>query len=166
MKAQRCNVITPMNSIEPNQTSRREFIKTSTAATVGGIIAAPGILGTKSSAASPGDPIRVGLVGCGGRGTGAAAQALKAGDDIHLVAVGDAFEKAIAGSLKAVSSEAGEEKVNVKADKMFVGLDAYQKVIDSGVDVVLLASAAVTSCSTWATDLRLIQRAPWAAPRR
>ena len=129
-----------MNSIEPNQTSRREFIKTSTAATVGGIIAAPGILGTKSSAASPGDPIRVGLVGCGGRGTGAAAQALKAGDDIHLVAVGDAFEKAIAGSLKAVSSEAGEEKVNVKADKMFVGLDAYQKVIDSGVDVVLLAS--------------------------
>jgi predicted dehydrogenase len=129
-----------MNSTEPNQTSRRQFIKTSTAATVGGIITAPAILGTKSSAASPGDPIRVGLVGCGGRGTGAAAQALKAGDDIHLVAVGDAFEKAIAGSLKAVSKEAGEDKVKVKADKMFVGLDAYQKVIDSGVDVVLLAS--------------------------
>src|SRR5882672_575994 len=129
-----------MNSTEPNQTSRRQFIKTSTAATVGGIITAPAILGTKSSAASPGDPIRVGLVGCGGRGTGAAAQALKAGDDIHLVAVGDAFEKAIAGALKAVAAEAGEDKVKVKADKMFVGLDAYQKVIDSGVDVVLLAS--------------------------
>lgn len=129
-----------MNSTEPNQTSRRQFIKTSTAATVGGIITAPAILGTKSSAASPGDPIRVGLVGCGGRGTGAAAQALKAGPDIHLVAVGDAFEKAIGGSLKAVGKEAGEEKVKVKADKMFVGLDAYQKVIDSGVDVVLLAS--------------------------
>ena len=129
-----------MNSIEPNQTSRRQFIKTSTAATVGGIITAPAILGTRSSAASPGDPIRIGLVGCGGRGTGAAAQALKAGSDIHLVAVGDAFEKPLAGSLKAVTAEVGEDKVKVKADKMFVGLDAYQKVIDSGVDVVLLAS--------------------------
>jgi len=129
-----------MNSIDPNQTSRRDFLKTSTAATVGGILAAPAILGSKSLAASPGDPIRVGLVGCGGRGTGAAAQALKAGPDIHLVAVGDAFEKALSGSLKAVASEAGEDKVKVKPDKMFVGLDAYQKVIDSGVDVVLLAS--------------------------
>jgi len=129
-----------MNSTDPNQTSRRQFIKTSTAATVGGLISAPAILGTKSSAASPGDPIRVGLIGAGGRGTGAAAQALKAGPDIHLVAVGDAFEKAIGSSLKAVSKEAGEDKVKVKADKMFVGLDAYQKVIDSGIDVVLLAT--------------------------
>ena len=129
-----------MNSTDQSQTTRRQFLKTSTAATVGGMIAAPAILGTKSSAASPGDPIRIGLVGCGGRGTGAAAQALKAGPDIHLVAVGDAFEKPLANSLKAVSTEVGEDKVKVKADKMFVGLDAYQKVIDSGVDVVLLAS--------------------------
>ena len=129
-----------MNSTEPNQTSRRQFIKTSTAATVGGMIATPAMLGTRSFAASPGDPIRVGLVGCGGRGTGAAAQALKAGPDIHLVAVGDAFEKAITGSLKAVASEAGADKVKVKADKTFVGLDAYKKVIESGVDVVLLAT--------------------------
>jgi predicted dehydrogenase len=129
-----------MNAIEQTQTSRRQFLKTSTAATVGGIITAPAILGTKSFAASPGDPIRVGLVGAGGRGTGAAAQALKAGPDIHLVAIGDAFERPIAGSLKAVAKEAGEDKVKVKADKRFVGLDAYRKVIDSGVDVVLLAS--------------------------
>lgn len=129
-----------MNSIDPNQTSRRHFLKTSTAAAVGGVIAAPAILGTKSSAASPGDEIRVGLIGCGGRGTGAAAQALQAGSDIHLVAVGDAFEKPLAGSLKAISTEAGADKVKVKPDKMFVGLDAYQKVIDSGIDVVLLAS--------------------------
>src|SRR6187402_1057064 len=128
-----------MHTIEQSQTTRREFLKTSTAA-VGGVIAVPAILGNKSFAASPGDPIRVGLVGCGGRGTGAAAQALKAGPDIHLVAVGDAFEKPLAGSLKAVAAEVGEEKVKVKADKMFAGLDAYQKVINSGVDVVLLAS--------------------------
>jgi predicted dehydrogenase len=129
-----------MNTIDPNQTSRRHFLKTSTAAAVGGVIAAPAILGTKSSAASPGDEIRVGLIGCGGRGTGAAAQALQAGSDIHLVAVGDAFEKPLAGSIKAIAAEAGAEKVKVKPDKMFVGLDAYQKVIDSGVDAVLLAS--------------------------
>ena len=44
---------------------------------------------------------------------------------LHLVAVGDAFEKPLAGALKAVSAEVGEEKVKVKADKMFAGLDAY-----------------------------------------
>ena len=68
-----------MNSMEPQQSTRRQFIKTSTAAAVGGVIAAPAILGTKSSAASPGDEIRIGLIGCGGRGSEAAMNALRGG---------------------------------------------------------------------------------------
>jgi myo-inositol 2-dehydrogenase / D-chiro-inositol 1-dehydrogenase len=83
----------------------------------------------------------VGLVGCGGRGTGAAADALQAGPDIHLVAMGDVLPNALDNSLKQLQAQ-GElaNRVKVTADKMFVGLDAYQKVIDSGVDVVLLTT--------------------------
>ena len=126
--------------MQTSDTTRRQFLKSSTAAALAGAVAGPFILNTRSSAASPGDTLRVGLVGCGGRGTGAAAQALKSEGEVHLVAVGDVFEKPMAGALKAVAKEAGEEKVKVKAENMFVGLDAYQKVIASGVDVVLLAS--------------------------
>ena len=127
-----------MNNNESSPTSRREFLKTS--ATAAAILAAPAILGTKSSAASPGDTIKVGLIGCGGRGTGAAAQALKADPNVELFAVGDVFEKALSGSLQAVAAEAGADKVKVKPENRFVGLDAYQKVIASGVDVVVLAT--------------------------
>ena len=127
-----------MNNNESSPTSRREFLKTS--ATAAAVLAAPAILGTKSSAASPGDTLKIGLIGCGGRGTGAAAQALKADPNVELYAVGDAFEKALSGSLKAVAAEAGADKVKVKPENKFVGLDAYQKVIASGVDVVVLAT--------------------------
>src|SRR6185295_474474 len=129
-----------MNINETSVTTRRDFLRTSTTAAFAGAVAGPALLGTKSSAASPGDTLKVGLIGCGGRGTGAAAQALKAGDDIKLFAMGDVFAKAIPGALKAISKEAGEEKVKVTPENTFVGLDAYQKVLASGVDVVILAT--------------------------
>jgi myo-inositol 2-dehydrogenase / D-chiro-inositol 1-dehydrogenase len=122
-------------------TSRRSFLKTSTAAALGGALSAPLILGTKSSAASPGDTIRVGLIGCGGRGSGAAKQALNADKNVVLTSMADTFSDRLEGSLKSLKSdpEVGE-RVNVKPDNCFLGLDAYQKVIDSGVDVVILAT--------------------------
>ncbi len=83
--------------------------------------------------------MRIGLIGCGGRGSGAADQALKADDNVVLVAMGDAFENRLQDSLKGLQTAHGP-KVKVTPDKCFVGLDAYQKVIDSGVDVVLLAT--------------------------
>ncbi len=129
-----------MNQFEDTPTSRREFIKTSTAVTLGGALAGSLFLDTNSRAASPGETLKVGLVGCGGRGSGAAAQALKADGNVELVAMGDAFERPIKGALKAIASEAGEDKVKVKAENTFVGLDAYRKVIDSGVDLVILAT--------------------------
>ena len=105
-----------------------------------GAVVAPHLLASKARAVSPGDTLKIGLIGCGGRGTGAAAQALQADTNIQLFAVGDVFESAIKGSLRAVTTEAGAEKVKVAPENQFVGLDAYQKVLASGVDVVLLAT--------------------------
>jgi len=129
-----------MNKPESSLTSRREFLKVSSTAAFAGAMVAPQVLIPKARAASPGETLKVGLVGCGGRGTGAAAQALKADASVQLVAVGDVFERAVNSSVKAVAAEAGADKVKVTPENMFVGLDAYQKVIASGVDVVLLAT--------------------------
>ncbi len=129
-----------MNTTQSSLTSRREFLKSSSTAAFAGAIAAPHFFTSSSHAASPGETLKVGLIGCGGRGTGAAAQALKADSNVELFAVGDVFERALSGSIKAVAAEAGADKVKVKPENMFVGLDAYRKVINSGVDVVLLAS--------------------------
>ena len=129
-----------MQKFENQLSSRRGFLKTSSTAALAGSLAMPLIFTSKSGAASPGDPLKVGLIGCGGRGTGAAAQALKADPNVQLFAIGDAFEQALSSSLKAVAAEAGAEKLKVTPERMFVGLDAYQKVIASGVDVVILAT--------------------------
>src|SRR5205809_5118499 len=93
------NVTKHMNSTEQSHTSRRQFLKTSTAATVGGLMAAPAILGTKSSAASPGDEIRVGLIGCGGRGSEAAMNALRGDKNATITAIGDIYAENIASKL-------------------------------------------------------------------
>ena len=118
-------------------TTRRNFLKTS--ATAGAIFSAPGILSSNLFAGENSETLRVGLIGCGGRGSGAADQALKADKNVVLVAMGDAFEEKIQSSL-AELRKTHPERVKVTTEKCFVGLDAYQKVIESGVDVVLLAS--------------------------
>jgi len=127
-----------MNTPAATSTSRREFIKTSTTAAVGGMLAAHLSFPEKSFAANS-DTLKIGLIGCGGRGTGAANQALHADKNVVLTAMADVFEDQLKGSLQALKKENGE-RVRVNPDHQFVGLDAYQKVIDSGVDVVLLAT--------------------------
>ena len=124
---------TPSNS----PTTRREFLKAS--AVVGSLLAAPAILPGSLFAKENRDQLKVGLIGCGGRGSGAASQALSADENVVLVAMGDAFESQLQRSLQSLQ-KAHPEKVKVTPEKCFVGLDAYQKVIDSGVDVVLLAT--------------------------
>jgi predicted dehydrogenase len=118
-----------MSDLIPNA-SRRDVLKKGAL-----MAAAPMIL--KGSPAS--NAIRVGLVGCGGRGTGAAAQALKADDYSELTAVADVFQERIDSSLDRLR-RVSKDKVKVEKTNMFVGLDAFQKLIDSGVDVVLLAT--------------------------
>jgi hypothetical protein len=92
---------------------------------------------------APGQAIKVGLVGCGGRGTGAAAQALKADDYTVLTAVADIDQGRVdecLGTLKKASGAKADEKVKVAKANQFLGLDAFQKLINSDVDVVLLAT--------------------------
>ncbi len=120
-------------------TSRRQFLKNSTTAAVIGAVGTPLIFTSRTRAASPGDTLKVGLIGCGGRGTGAIGQALTADANVHLAAMGDVFEDRLQGSMK-ILRDAHPDKIRVTPDTTFTGLDAYQKVIDSGVDVVILAT--------------------------
>lgn len=84
--------------------------------------------------------LKLALVGCGGRGTGAANQALKADDNVELVAMADAFEDRLTGSLAQLEKEfSGSDKVKVKKQNCFTGFDAYKKAIDLA-DVVILTT--------------------------
>ncbi len=119
--------------------SRREFLKSS------GQLAAGTVLGTlalaRSAHAAGSDELKVGLIGCGGRGTGAAAQALQADPHVKLTALGDAFADRLEESLNQLRNQPEiSAKVAVPDEHKFVGFDAYRQVIDSGVDVVLLAT--------------------------
>ncbi len=118
----------------PFSTSRRHFLKTS--AIAGGALIAPAIL---RGEAGDQPTLKIGLVGCGGRGTGAASQALNADKNVVLTAMADVFEDKLKASLEQLRHEA-PDKIKVEEDHCFVGLDAFQKLIDSGVDVVLLAT--------------------------
>jgi predicted dehydrogenase len=86
--------------------------------------------------------IRVGLVGCGGRGTGAARQALATDGDVELTALGDAFADRVESSLANLRQDDSgvAHRVNVTPERCFIGFDAYRKVIDSGIDLVILAT--------------------------
>jgi predicted dehydrogenase len=120
---------------EPTRIERRDFIK-KTGAAAGAMAAGfPGII----SAQSVTNALKVGLVGAGGRGSGAAAQALTADANAELTAVADIDEAIVE---RAATRLRGSERFGsrVKIDQAFFGLDAYDKVIASGVDVVLLAT--------------------------
>ncbi len=124
---------TPSNSF----TSRRDFLKTS--ALLGSALAAPAVLPGGLFAAENDKTLKIGLIGCGGRGSGAADQALNADKNVVLTAMADAFPEPLQASLKNLQKQ-HPDKVKVTPETQFVGLDAYQKLINSGVDVVLLAT--------------------------
>ena len=115
-----------------DQISRRQFVKTSTLA-LGATVA------LSRAQVSPGETLRIGLVGCGGRGTGAAADALHSDANIKLVAVGDVFADRLKSSLQTLSKQDIAKKIDVPDKHQFIGFDAYQKVIAES-DVVLLAT--------------------------
>jgi len=117
---------------------RREFLKTATGA-IGGALAIgfPAIISGQTVT----NAIKVGLVGCGGRGTGAASQALHADDYAELTAMADVDQPQIDHSLATLGRISKiAERLKVDKPRQFLGLDAYQRLIDSGVDVVLLAT--------------------------
>jgi len=118
--------------------SRRRFMQT-TATLAGGAIAT-GTLAPPVHAAGS-DLLKVGLIGCGGRGSGAAKQALLADKNVKLTAMADAFEDRLTLSLKALSAnDELKGKIDVPGEQRFVGFEAYKQLLATDVDVVLLTT--------------------------
>ncbi|MDR1456259.1 MAG: Gfo/Idh/MocA family oxidoreductase, partial [Tannerella sp.] len=136
--------------------TRRSFFKNSAAGVIGSL-SAPALLSSCSGAGSgekklkevtvpdilpsapDGAPLKAGLVGCGGRGTGAACDFLNAGKGIQITALGDVFEDRLNTCRKTLE----EKGQHIADENCFLGFDAFRKVIDSGIDVVLLCTPPV-----------------------
>ena len=128
-----------MNESSPSNTSRREFIKTT-----GRIAAASALAGVAlpSVHAASSDLIQIGLVGAGGRGTGAVGNALgTAGAGAKLVAIADVFQDKLQRSYNEISRQY-KDKVDVPQDRQFIGFDSYKKVMDAlkPGDIVILTT--------------------------
>jgi predicted dehydrogenase len=123
------------SSSSPSPASRRDFLKTS--AVAAGTAMVGGLMAPGAVHAAGGDTLKIGLVGCGGRGRGAAKDALRADANTKLVAIGDTFADQIAAGLSELS-EFGS-RAAIEPDQRFVGFDAYKKVVDC-CDVVLLCT--------------------------
>ena len=145
-----------------NKLSRRGFLKSSALA---GMTAAVGTTGAaaaltsccedKSSKLVPlkqpgtyyvpelmdlaidGQELKAGIIGCGGRGSGAAFDFLNAANGVTVVALGDTFKERVDSLKEKLNTE---KNITIADDKCFVGLDAYKQVVDSGVDVVIIAT--------------------------
>ena len=139
--------------MEKNKMNRRDFLQRSTILGVGGIVGVSALAsackGPKyvplrkpeeyyipelPDKAAPGREIKVGVIGCGGRGSGAIQNLFDAADGIRLTALGDVFPDRLEGLRKMAAEKLGQE---VPDENCFIGLDAYQKVIDSGVDMII-----------------------------
>ena len=143
-----------------NKLSRRTFLKSSALAGTAGVIGVSGATGFLSSCssdsekkgktalrepgsyyipqlpdlASDGKELRAGVIGCGGRGSGAAMDFLNSANGVTIVALGDVFEERVTNLADKLKSE---KNIDIPTDKRFVGLDAYKHVIDSDVDVII-----------------------------
>ncbi len=121
-----------------NGISRRKFLGNS-AALIGGALVSPLSI-SRSAYAAGSDVLKLGLIGCGGRGTGATVQALRTEGAVELVAMADVFRDKLDSSydnLQRVNDI--KENVNVPEERKFIGFDAYKKVIEES-DVVILAT--------------------------
>lgn len=131
--------------------SRRDFLRGTGAAVAASAL--PAALSVARAAHAAGDEtLKIALIGCGGRGTGAASQALSTSGPVKLWAMADLFADKLQSSLEALCT--GQDanydraahkgfagKVEVPPERRFIGFDAYKQAIDSGVDVVILTTA-------------------------
>jgi predicted dehydrogenase len=124
------------NTLPRTSLSRRRLLGTAVCLGVGGAAARP-LPGGVFVAGS--DRLRVGLVGCGGRGTGAAVQALAADAAVAVVAIGDLFADRLA-SASALLERAAGSRFACPREARFTGADAWVRVIDADVDLVILAT--------------------------
>ncbi len=121
------------------KTTRRDFIKKSSSLASSAAIAGFAASSVTGHAADN-KTLKLGLIGCGGRGTGAASQALAADDKVELVAMADVFDSQLERSLQVLQKTPVGERVKVNKERQYLGLDAYEKMLASDVDVVILAT--------------------------
>jgi myo-inositol 2-dehydrogenase / D-chiro-inositol 1-dehydrogenase len=120
--------------------SRRDFLKSSTAAMVGGALVSSLAIARSAHAAGD-DEIKIALIGCGGRGSGAAKQALSTQGKVKLIAMADVYRDRLEGSLAQLMAQEGmRDRIDVPEDRRFVGFDAYRKALEAGPDLVILAT--------------------------
>ena len=140
-----------------NKMNRRSFLQASTVLGVGSVVGASALLASCKDGnklvplknpgefyvpelpdmAIDGRELKVGVVGCGGRGSGAVKDLLAAANNIKVVALGDVFADRMNGLRNTLKKNYGQE---VAEDKCFLGFDSYKQVIDAGVDMVILAT--------------------------
>jgi len=123
------------NALAP--TTRRDFLKKTSTAVAGGTLLG-GLTLERSAFAAGSDTLKVALIGCGGRGSGAADQALSTSGGVKLVAMADVFEDKLQGSLGNLKKQHAD-RVEVPKERQFVGFDAYKQAI-ALADVVVLAT--------------------------
>src|SRR5262245_56383747 len=127
-----------MSKMTEGGASRRDFLKTTAAAGAAAMAANLSLL--QNVHAQGTDVIRVGLIGCGGRGTGAATQCVQGGANVRLVAMGDAFRDRLDDTRNRLMRNQGlAGRIDVPANRCFVGLNAYEQVI-ANCDLVILAT--------------------------
>ncbi|MSU50172.1 MAG: twin-arginine translocation signal domain-containing protein [Opitutus sp.] len=128
-----------MNTPLLPELSRRDFVKLSAVTSGAAVLASMG--GNKVMAATAGsDKIRVGVIGCGGRGRGAAQNCLESSPGVEIVAIGDLFQRQVDGAEAAIKKFAAEKKLNQPAIQKFSGFDNYEKVLATDIDMVILAA--------------------------
>ncbi len=125
----------------PETANRRNFIKGSSALLAGGAMVGGTLPLARAAHAYGSDVIKIGLIGSGGRGSGAAEQAMNTtGGDVRLVAMGDVFADRLQQSYRSLQGGKNKDKIDVTDDTRFVGLDAYKRVLDTNCDLVILAT--------------------------
>lgn len=130
--------MTDEQSASKDGMSRRDFVKRSTVATAA---LSTGVLASGNFAYAGGtDTLRIGLVGCGGRGTGAAHDCVRSSEGVELVAMADLFEDRMEESKEQLQERLTEDQYKVTPERTFLGFDAYKRVLDTNIDIVLLAT--------------------------
>ena len=117
--------------------SRRDFLKGSTAVVAGAAVASHLSL-ARSAHAAGSDVIKAALIGCGGRGNGAIRDCMAADPGVRVIAVADAFEDRARGAANSLRKD--RDRVDLPDDRVFFGLDAFQKAIDAGPDLIVAAT--------------------------
>lgn len=136
----------------PAHVSRRTFLGAASAAAAS---AATAQAATQPAAGlfSGAGRLRVGVIGCGGRGTGAAVQAVAAADDVMITAIGDLFADQLAESAGLLERAVGRQ-FDCPAERRFSGVDAWRQVLASDVDLVILAAPPATRPMHFAAAIR------------